>query len=116
MFKVKPWSLFSVLVLGILLERMSLPKIHISYFRILALGVITVVALQAVHFRRFSIPKALIFLALWLIVPAMLGVEGRNLSVLLQYLFSLVLAVVVYSLLPDRFSPRQQTAMALLLA
>ncbi len=116
MFRIRPINLFFLILIFILFERISIPKFPVSYFRLTAGAVMFIVVLQAVRTRQFMISRKMILFMAIVLIPAILGLEGRNLRVLFQYVFGFFISVTVYNLIPRAWTEKEKTALAFVLA
>ncbi|NOZ74146.1 MAG: O-antigen ligase family protein [FCB group bacterium] len=116
MFKVRPIALFFLILIVILFERISIPKFPVSYFRLIAGAVMFIVLLKAAQTRKLLIHRKVVLFMIIVLVPAFLGLETRNLLVLLQYIFGFFISVTVYNLIPRTWTDREKSALVFVLA
>ena len=98
----RPVSFFTLYLLTVsfvLFERLRIPQIGMSPYRLLAGLLVIIMFIEMLKNRRIHLTREIIFFILLLWSTSLIGLEERNLLTFLTYFFLTCLLVVLYNLL-----------------
>lgn len=97
--RIPLFTLFLLSLFFILLERIPIPGIGMSPYRILVGLMLFVTLIELIRNRTIYLPKWLIFFGLFLIGTSVIGLDFKNMSVFIQRIFVLIISIIIYNIL-----------------
>jgi len=97
--RIPLFTLFLLSLFFILLERIPIPGIGMSPYRILVGLMLFVTLIELIKNRTIYLPKWLILFGIFLIGTSVIGLDFKNMSVFVQRIYVLIISIIIYNIL-----------------
>jgi len=94
-------SIFHFMILMILLERIPIGDLKITFYKIIVGSTIIITLIDFLRSKKLVVPIELFIFSILLIGSSMIGLVSRNHTVFIQYILIITLAIISYNILKN---------------